>query len=150
MLCRVALVRTDFSEERIASIIWVTRIGGLGTLAVTSNRSTLRRILVTLMIEAIHYSETLVHTRATRRDIPEDGILHSYRSEKLKSYIILHDSNCYLRSAIYQFQQIAQYWYIIIVYMNHHIFLTWLKPATEFTQKHGQNYDSNNDIRRLY
>jgi hypothetical protein len=29
MLRRVALVRTDVSEERIASIIRVTRIGGL-------------------------------------------------------------------------------------------------------------------------
>jgi hypothetical protein len=35
----VALVRTDVSEESIASIIRVTRIGELGTtLAVTSNR----------------------------------------------------------------------------------------------------------------
>jgi hypothetical protein len=42
MLRRVALVRTDISEERIASIIRVTRIGELGTMfAVTSNRSTL-------------------------------------------------------------------------------------------------------------
>jgi hypothetical protein len=39
MLRRMALVRTDVSEERIASIISVTRIGDLGTtLAVTSNR----------------------------------------------------------------------------------------------------------------
>jgi hypothetical protein len=39
---RVSLVRTDASEERIASIIRVTRIGELGTtLAVTSDRSTL-------------------------------------------------------------------------------------------------------------
>jgi hypothetical protein len=30
MLRRVALVRTDISEERIASIIRVTKIGGLG------------------------------------------------------------------------------------------------------------------------
>jgi hypothetical protein len=42
MLRRVALVRTDISEERIAYIIRVTRIGELGTtLAVTSNRRTL-------------------------------------------------------------------------------------------------------------
>jgi hypothetical protein len=33
MLCRVALVRTDVSEERIVSIIRMTRIGELGTLA---------------------------------------------------------------------------------------------------------------------
>jgi hypothetical protein len=39
MLRRVALVRKDDSEERIASIIKVTRICELGTtLAVTSNR----------------------------------------------------------------------------------------------------------------
>jgi hypothetical protein len=31
MLCRVALVGTDVSEECIASIIKVTRIGELGT-----------------------------------------------------------------------------------------------------------------------
>jgi hypothetical protein len=42
--CRVAPMRTDVSEVRIASIRTVTRIGELGTtLAVTSNRSTLRR-----------------------------------------------------------------------------------------------------------
>jgi hypothetical protein len=44
MLHRVALVRTDFSEERSASIIRVIKIGELGTtLAATSNRCTLRR-----------------------------------------------------------------------------------------------------------
>jgi hypothetical protein len=38
MLRRVALVRTDVSEELSASIIGVTRIGELGTtLAATSN-----------------------------------------------------------------------------------------------------------------
>jgi hypothetical protein len=44
MLRRVTLVRTDVSEQRIASIIRVTRIGELETtLAVTSNRRALRR-----------------------------------------------------------------------------------------------------------
>jgi hypothetical protein len=43
MLRRVALVRTDVSEEPSASIR-VTRIGELGTtLSVTGNRRTLRR-----------------------------------------------------------------------------------------------------------
>jgi hypothetical protein len=43
MLRRVALVRTDVSEELSASFIRVTRIGELGTtLAVTRNRRTLR------------------------------------------------------------------------------------------------------------
>jgi hypothetical protein len=40
MLHRVALVRSEVSEEHVASIIMVTRIGDLRTLSVTSNRST--------------------------------------------------------------------------------------------------------------
>jgi hypothetical protein len=43
MVHRVALVRADVSEELRASIIRVTRIGELGTLAITSNRRTLQR-----------------------------------------------------------------------------------------------------------
>jgi hypothetical protein len=42
MLRHMAVVRTDVSEEHSASIIKVTRIGELGTLAVTSNQRTLR------------------------------------------------------------------------------------------------------------
>jgi hypothetical protein len=50
MLRHVALVRTDVSEERIASNIRVTRIGELGTLAVTSNRRTLRINALSLLL----------------------------------------------------------------------------------------------------
>jgi hypothetical protein len=42
LLCE-ALVRADVSEERIVSLIWVTRVGDLGiVLTVTSNKHTLR------------------------------------------------------------------------------------------------------------
>jgi hypothetical protein len=38
---RVVLVRTDVSEQHSTSIMWLKRIGELGTSAVTINRSTL-------------------------------------------------------------------------------------------------------------
>jgi hypothetical protein len=69
MLQSAALVTTDVSEERSASITRVTRIGELGIkFAITNNQRTLRS------------------TTARQRHIPEDGILLSHRSESLKSY----------------------------------------------------------------
>jgi hypothetical protein len=53
----VALVRTDVLEEPSASFIRVTRIGELGsTLAVTSNRRTLRRNTNTQRASVASYS----------------------------------------------------------------------------------------------
>jgi hypothetical protein len=71
ILRRVALVRTDVSEELSASIIRMTRIGELGTiLAVTSYR---------------RVGSYRNHTA----NIPEDGILHSHLRENIKAYICM-------------------------------------------------------------
>jgi hypothetical protein len=40
-------------------------------------------------MEAIHSSETSVHTRSTRQHVQEDGILHIHHCENFKSYILL-------------------------------------------------------------
>jgi hypothetical protein len=112
MLHRVALVRTDVSEESNPTIIRVTRISGLETaLALTGNRLTLRRkymvfprsvprllvianvvpsspIVVNLMMEALLLFETSVVIRVTRRNIAEYDILHGLRRENLKPYTI--------------------------------------------------------------
>jgi hypothetical protein len=92
MLRRVALVGTDVSKEPIASIIRVSQ-----RLLVTANVPS-SPILVTLMMEVLDSSETSILTRATRRSIPEDGILHSHRRENLKSYTILPSSLATSRS----------------------------------------------------
>jgi hypothetical protein len=88
----VDLVSSDVLEEQTASIIRVECSSELGTLAVvrkqlliTANVVPSSLMFLTLMIEAICSSETSLHTRATRRQILEDGMLHNHRREILKS-----------------------------------------------------------------
>jgi hypothetical protein len=102
----MVFVGTEVSEDSISSIFRVRRIGKIGKLAVSSKRSKLLRsslyscmyyiaflvnglrslviadfvpsspVLVTLIIEVIHSSETSYLRRATLRSILADGLLH--------------------------------------------------------------------------
>jgi hypothetical protein len=70
MLRHAAHVRTNVSEELIASIIRVTRIDELGTtLAVTSNRRTLQRNAIILVTAA----------KASNLTSQRDDIAHNFR-----------------------------------------------------------------------
>jgi hypothetical protein len=99
MLRRVALVRTDVSEESITSLIKVKIIGPRNNVSshIVFHRSVLRLlvtvngvpsspILATLMMEVIRSSETSILTRTTQCNNLENGILRSRRRENLKSY----------------------------------------------------------------
>jgi hypothetical protein len=75
MLRCMAFVRTDVSKEC-----------SVRRFLVTANVPS-SQVLVTRTMEALRTSETLVPSRATRRNVPENYIILSYRWENLKSYI---------------------------------------------------------------
>jgi hypothetical protein len=73
----MALIKTDVSEDRIASIF---RVHGCEQVTERSCKLLYRHRLV-------EYVETSVLIRATRCHLPEDDNHHSHRRGNLKSYI---------------------------------------------------------------
>jgi hypothetical protein len=91
MLRRVAVVRTDVSEELSASLISVHLVflRSVRLLLVTAIVVPNSLILVTLMKEALSSSEKIGSYNSRTANFPDDAILHSHRRENLKSYIAL-------------------------------------------------------------
>jgi hypothetical protein len=78
----------------------------------------------TLKLKASRSSETSVHTRSTRRQIPENGILHSHRRENLKSYIrkaTLNNICCWSIQDMMHYMENVISAHNVVCWLCHHI-----------------------------
>jgi hypothetical protein len=80
--------------------IYIIFLHSMLWLLVTANVVPSSSILVTLMMEVIRSSETLILTRAMQCNIPEDGIIRSHVCENLKSYMTMKE---FINVSLFQF-----------------------------------------------
>jgi hypothetical protein len=95
VLRRVAIVRTDVSQELSASFIRVTRIGELGTtLAVTSNRQrvlalyTVLRNLLNVLEQVVNKLGLQIQTNVCFAHVTEDIVHIKIRDNALPEFHI--------------------------------------------------------------
>jgi hypothetical protein len=100
--CTRLTIQIPVRFKVFSAVTKLTVVRSVRLLLVPANVLSSSPILVTLMMEeAIRSSETSALKRATRLNLPDDGILHSHRRGNLKSYIALTGWALYWSSNVF-------------------------------------------------